>query len=58
MEEKLNFPVFKKPLPGPPILTMDQYVQFVEFFVKHLLNLEAYHEEKKHALVDVPFQLK
>lgn len=27
--EGLNFPVFEKPLPGPPILSMDEYYEFV-----------------------------
>lgn len=25
----LNFPVFDQPLPGPPILSMDEYYHFV-----------------------------
>ena len=56
--EKLNFPVFKEPLPPPPILPMDQYVKFVQFFVAELMNQAAYLEEKKRGVVTVPFRLK
>jgi len=56
--EKLNFPVFKEPLPGPPILSMDNYVKFVEFWRRSVMNRKAYEEERKKSIVDVRFILK
>lgn len=56
--EKLNLPVFKKPLPGPPILSMDRYVKFAQFWRKSIVNQKAYEEERKKSIVDVRFSLK
>ena len=56
--EKLNFPVFKEPGPPPPILSMDDYARFVQFFVENLLNRQAYNQERKRSIVSVPFRLK
>ena len=55
--EKLNFPVFKEPLPGPPILSMDQYLRFVEE-CRWLFNKRAYEKQKQEHSVNVPFRLK
>lgn len=56
--EKLILPVFKEPLPPPPILSMDRYVKFVEFCRRHVVNRKAYEEQKKRSAVDVRFVLK
>lgn len=54
---KLNLPVIRVPMPGPPILSMDQYLEFVTFYRQHIVNLEAYEKRQKEARVDVPFRL-
>ena len=56
--KKLNFPVFKEGLPGPPILSMDQYYQFVEMHLRYFFNSQANEYWKKKRAVNVPFFLK
>lgn len=56
--ERLNLPVFDGPTPPPPVLSMDQYVEFVEFYVKELLNWKAYEDLVRRTRVNVPFRLK
>lgn len=56
--EELNLPVFKEPGPPPPIFSMDEYFQFVEFYVEHLLDQKAYQAERKKSVVTVPFRLR
>ena len=54
----LNLPIIKESLP-PPILSMDAYLQFVEFYRKHLLNRKFYEDWlKKQSTVNVRFTLK
>ena len=53
----LNLPVFKEPLPGPPVLSMDQYYKFV------MMNLKWARARKKLVnndswMVNVRFSLK
>lgn len=56
--EKLNLPVFKEPLPGPPILPMNRYVKFVQFWRRAVMNQKAYEEQREKSIVDVRFSLK
>ena len=56
--ERLNLPVFDGPGPPPPVLTMDQYVEFVEFYAKELLNWKAYEDLVRRTRVNAPFRLK
>jgi len=37
---------------------MEQYVEFSEFYRKHILNKEAHENWKKNSAVHVPFVLK
>ena len=56
-EPLLKFPIIKgNPMP-PPVLSMDQYVEFVQFFVQHL-NQKAYEEDRRLSIVNVAFRLK
>jgi hypothetical protein len=55
---KLNLPIINKPLPKPKTLSMDEYLEFVEFNLKHNFDRKAYKEEKKKFSVNVPFSLK
>ena len=45
-------------LPLPRSLSMDQYVKFVGFCRKFIVNHKAYEDWKKRSRVDVPFVLK
>jgi len=56
--EKLNLPNIEgDPMP-PPKMTMDHYVEFVEFYFRHLLNHKAYEELVRRTRVSEPFRLK
>ena len=57
-EPELKFPIIREPLPPPPIFSMDQYVEFVQFFVHHLMNHDAYEEDRRLSMVNVAFRLK
>ena len=56
--EKLNLPNIEgDPMP-PPKIEMDSYVEFVEFYFKHLLNHKAYEEHVRRTRIGEPFILK
>ena len=55
--EDLNLPpIARPPLPSRN-LGMDEFLAFVEFSQKHLLDREAYKKEKRMAAVNIPFRL-
>ena len=56
--ERLNFPVFKKPLPDPQHLSLEEYLEFIQFWLEHFYEREEdeYWREKRR--VNVPFRLK
>lgn len=56
--ENLRFLVFKKPLPAPRHLSMDDYLRFVSFNIKHAFNKIAYQKWKKMSGVNAPFVIK
>jgi hypothetical protein len=56
--QKLNLPVIQEKLPDGKVLTMDEYLEFVLFNLKHNFDRKAYEESKKLSNVDVPFFLK
>lgn len=56
--EELKFPVFKEPLPGPPVLSMEDYLKFVLWNWKHTVDREAVRKAKLEQAVDVRFELK
>lgn len=39
------------------ILSMDEYLQFVQFNLKHTLDRKAYEKWKKMLIVNVPFSM-
>jgi len=55
---KLKLPILKGPLPEPKVLSMDDYLEFVEFNLKHNFDKKAYRKWKKMSAVNVPFRLK
>ena len=57
--KELKLPIFKsKKFSEPPVLSMDQYYEFVKFNLKYTLNRKAYNKWKKLMAVDVLFVLK
>ena len=56
--KKLKLPVIKGPLTGPRTLSMDDYLEFVQFNLKHAFNRKAYAKWKKMLIVNVPFSIK
>lgn len=56
--DKLRFPIIKKPLPEPKILSMDDYLRFVSFNLKHTFNKGPYQNWKKDSAVNVAFVFK
>ncbi len=55
--EDLNLPVIKGPQNDPRVLSMDEYVDFVQFNMENFFDREAYWEWKKILAVDVPFRI-
>ena len=56
--KKLNLPVMKAPLPQARTLSMDEYLKFVQFNLKHAFDKKAYAKWKKMSVVNVPFCLR
>ncbi len=56
--DKLKFPIIKKPLPDPKALSMDDYLRFISFNIKHALNKNAYQSWKRKSAVNVAFVFK
>ena len=58
MMKKFKLPIIKTPLPEPKILSMDDYVRFVEFKLKYTFDRKAYKKWRKMSAVNVPFRFK
>lgn len=56
--KKLKLPIIKAPRQEPKILSMDDYLKFVQFNLKHTFDRKVYAKWKKMLAVDVPFSLK
>ena len=56
--KELKLPVIKKPLSEPKALSMDEYLEFVQFNLKHAFDKKAYAKWKRMLSVNVPFSLK
>ena len=55
----LNLPIIKGRMPEPEPLSMEEYLQFVEFMLKEMpVDWEAYDKEKKLSAVNVPFRIE
>lgn len=55
--KELKLPVISGPLPGPPVLSMDEYYKFVESHLKYTFDKKADAEWRKKARVNVPFSI-
>ena len=56
--KKLKLPVIKTPMAQPRILSMDDYLKFVQFNLKYTFDRKAYARWKKMLIVDELFSLK
>jgi len=57
--KKLKLPIIKEPLPEPKILSMDDYLEFVEFNLKYTsFDREVDKKWRKMSAVNVPFRFK
>ncbi|MBI1871684.1 MAG: hypothetical protein HYS07_10925 [Chlamydiae bacterium] len=53
----LNLPVIKEGAMPPPIVSMDEYIEFFKLFQKYFFNQEAYNAWIKISAVNVKFVL-
>jgi len=56
--KKLKLPIIRETISEAKVLSMDGYLQFVQFNLKHAFDKKAYTEQKKMSIVDVPFFIK
>ena len=54
----LKFPIIRGPLAKKRILSMDEYLEFVQFNLKYIVDKKAVAKWKKLRAVDVPFAIK
>lgn len=54
----LKLPVIKKFDSRSKILSMDEYLKFVQFHLQHTFDKKAYAKWKKLLVVNVPFSMK
>ena len=53
-----KLPVIKQTDVQKWVLSMDEYLQFVQFNLKYGFDRKAYEEQKKQLSVNVPFVIK
>lgn len=58
MTKKLRLPSIKDAPSKPKILSMDNYLKFVQFNLKYTFNKKAYSKWKQMLVVNVPFVSK
>ena len=56
--KKLNLPVIKGHLSEPKVLSMDDYLKFVQLNLEYVFDKEAHAEWKRMLVVNVPFLIK
>ena len=55
--KKLRLPIIKGPLREKRVLSMDEYLKFVEFNLRHAFDRKTYSKWKKKLAVNVPFRI-
>ncbi len=55
--KELKLPIFENPDTRQKILSMDEYLKFIQFNLKHTFNRKAYAKWKKMLIVNVPFSI-
>lgn len=53
----LKLPIINHDNQKNKVLTMEQYLAFIQFNIRNILDKKAYTEQKKMMSVDVPFVL-
>ena len=53
----LKLPIIKEQLPQQRVLSMDEYVQFVQFNLEQVFDKKAYAQWKKMLIVNAPFHI-
>ena len=56
--KKLKLPVIQAPLREAKALSMDDYLNFVQFNLKHAFDKKSYAKLKKMLIVNEPFFIK
>ncbi len=56
--KELKLPIIKEKMTRPKVLSMDQYLKFVQFNLREAFDQKAYAKWKKMLVVNVPFVIK
>ena len=56
--KKLKLPVIRGPLSEARTLSMDDYLKFVQFNLRHAFDKKAYAKWKKMLVVNTPFLMR
>jgi len=56
--KELKLPVIKKTVAKDKVLSMNEYLKFVQFNLEHAFDRKAYAKWKKMLVVDEPFFIK
>lgn len=56
--EQLNLPIIKANIPLKKSLSMEDYIKFVNLNLQYTIDRKIIREQKKLAVVNVPFSLK
>ena len=56
--KKLKFPIISGPLPDKKQLSMDDYLDFVQFNLKNTDDIETNRKWKRQTAINVPFSIK
>lgn len=56
--KKLKLPAIQGPLSEARALSMDDYLKFIQFNLKHAFDKKAYARWKKMLIVNIPFFIK
>ena len=56
--EKLNLPLIQGPTPPPPVLSMEEYLGFIQMYLKYFHQPESDADWRKKQGIKAPFTLK
>jgi hypothetical protein len=56
--KKLNLPIIRTGIPPAKSLSMEDYIKFVNLNLQYTVDRKIAREQKKLAVVNVPFSLK
>lgn len=57
MNGRLSFPIIKEDFMPPPVMSMNEYADFVDFIRLHLLDEKSWERQKDNRRMRVPFRL-